>query len=463
MTKQLKLKLLVFFLISSLGFSCLVLPDSSAVGISVFYIIQFVCLWFVCPNRKKLFIFIPVIMFALNSFLSANTIWKVPNLIVSVFLFGGLLTDFSIKEDSLKFIPQVFSRLTDSIEHFAVPFKWILELNNGNAPVIKRVAVAILFAVPCAFILIVVLSNADMVFSLKTKALIGAVKNFFSVNVVLKIIFGVIFGLFSFGILFSGYSKKELKISELNTKKGDLIIINILLSVVLFVYTMFVLIQFKYLFAGATLPEGLTYTQYARKGFFELLFLTGVNVLAILVVIKSTKSYEGKWLMLTKSLCYYLLVVTIVLLVSSFYRMMLYSWSDGLTRLRFFVFGFLIFEAIGLIVTFVYINKPSFNIALCYIIIALSYYSVLNIVPTDKIVAKNQLEKYLNGSREDIDYVFSLSLDAQDEIKYLIDNENNEEIKYLKENFIAENLPHDCMDNWRKFNVSTYRASKLLK
>lgn len=463
MTNQLKIKLLLFWLISSISFSYLFLPESSGIGITIFYVVHFACLWFVCPNRKRLFIYIPVFVFALNSFFSANTIWRIPNLFVSVLLFSGMWTDFSIKEDNLRFIPQTLLRLADSIEHFSIPFKWILELNSGKTSVIKKVAVAVLFAIPCAFILIVVLSNADMVFSLKTVNLIDSVISFFSISTVFRIILGVVFGLFLFSILFNAHARTEMKTKTINSKKGDLIIINILLSTALLIYTVFVIIQFKYLFAGASLPAGLNYTQYARKGFFELLSLTGVNVLAILLVIRLTKTYDKKRVNLTKILCYYLLIVTVVLLVSSFYRMTLYTGDDGLTRLRFFVLGFLIFELVGLILTFIYIAKPNFNIVLCYFIIAFAYYLVLNLVPTDKIVAKNQLEKYLNGSRRDAEYVFELSCDAVDEIKYLIENCDDDAIKHMGKQFIAKNIPYDTFDSWQSFNLSTYRAKKSLK
>ena len=431
MTNQLKIRLLLFWLISSISFSYLVLSEGTALGISIFYILHFICLWFVCPNRKRLLIYIPIFIFSFNSFFSANTIWKIPNLFVSLLLFCGMWTNFSIKTDSLRFIPEIFLRLADSIEHFGVPFKWMLDLNNGKAHVIKRIAIAVLLAIPCAFILIVVLSNADMVFSLKTINLINFFIDFLSINTVIRIVLGIIFGLFLFGILFSAYAKTEMESRQISSKRGDLIIINIFLSTILLVYTVFVVIQFKYLFAGATLPAGLSYTQYARKGFFELLALTGVNIFSILLVIKLTKSYERKCIAFTKILCYYLLFVTIVLLVSSFYRMMLYTGEDGLTRLRFYVLGFLGFELVGLIITFFYIAKPNFNIVLCYFIIALTYYLVLNLVPADKIIAKNQIEKYLSGNRRDVQYVFTLSCDARDEIKYLLDTCDDQAIQHM--------------------------------
>jgi len=225
---------------------------------------------------------------------------------------------------------------------------------------------------------------------------------------------------------------------------------------------LFVIIQFKYLFAGLALPKGLTYTEYARKGFFELLSLTGINIAAILAVVKLTKKHQGRWVLFTKVLCHYLCVVTIVLLISSFYRMFLYTNDDGLTRLRFFVMGFLVFEAIGLVTTFVYIAKPKFNIALIYLVLALSYYTILNIIPTDNIIAKNQINKYLDNERTGLHYIFTLSADAAPAMELLFENTDKEELRDNVKQFIEEKTSLDIPQRWQRYNFSIEKAKRLL-
>ncbi|MBO5363909.1 MAG: DUF4173 domain-containing protein, partial [Clostridia bacterium] len=249
----------------------------------------------------------------------------------------------------------------------------------------------------------------------------------------------------------------EEKISASHLK-GDLIIINVLLTSILLVYTLFVFIQFRYLFAGSTLPEGLTYTEYARKGFFELLALTGVNIAIILTVTKITKHHQGGWLTFSKVLCHYLCAVTIVLLISSFYRMLLYTNDDGLTRLRFFVLGFLVFEAIGLLITFLYIAKSNFNLPLVYATLALGYYVLLNLIPTDNIIAKNQVDRYLKGERTEIDYVFTLSADAVPALEYLKENTDDPSLKYNVDNFIHAQTTSKIPKRWQRLNLSIERA-----
>lgn len=190
--------------------------------------------------------------------------------------------------------------------------------------------------------------------------------------------------------------------------------------------------------------------------------LTGINIVIILAVIKLTKSYTGKWVTVTKALCHYLCAVTIILLVSSFYRMYLYTNDDGLTRLRFFVMGFLVFEAIGLLFTFMYIAKPKFNISLVYVVIALAYYTILNVVPADNIIAKNQIDKYLCGEREGLEYIFTLSSDAAPAMEYLYENTSDEALKQNVRDFMHNRLDYDIPQRWQRYDLATARAEVIM-
>lgn len=463
MNKTLKIKLILYALISAIGFSYLVLPANAGIGVLIFAVLQFVCLWFTVPNKRRLFLFIPILIMSVNCFTSANPIWRVSNFIISILLYGGMFIDFNFKTDSFAFITNTLIRLITSFSHFFLPFKWMFELNSDKAPVMKRIAIALVIAIPSAIVLITVLANADMVFSLKTESVIEYVSDFINPNALFKIMCGIFVGLFLFGLLYNAYTEGDEETGEAKFFNGDLIIINILLVTILAVYTLFVIIQFTYLFAGSTLPDGLTYTEYARKGFFELLLLTGVNIVIILSVIKLTKAYSGKWLQCTKILCHYLCAITIVLLVSSFYRMLLYTNDDGLTRLRFFVMGFLGFEAIGLIITFIYIAKPNFNIVFVYMMIALSYYTVLNVVPSDRIIAKNQIDQYVREQREELEYIFTLSADAAPAMEYLIENTQDEALRMKVKNFVEEGTKFEIPERWQRFNLSVENAKEILE
>jgi len=231
------------------------------------------------------------------------------------------------------------------------------------------------------------------------------------------------------------YFKKEDTLVNIINKndsfkhlKGDIIVLNIFLTSILIVYTIFIAIQFKYLFSGGTLPKGLNYSEYARRGFFELVFLSVLNIAIILLTgyLLRDKIYNGKnkWVVFTKLMLIYLCLVTAILLISSYYRMSLYDRAYGFTRLRVLVYIFLFFEALGLIATLAYIIKHNFNILLVYAAIGLTFYLTLNLVRIDEIIAKRNVDMYLSGLAEeiDIDYLMTLSQDALPQIVRLTDS-----------------------------------------
>ncbi len=460
MTKQLKLKMLFYIVLSAIGFSYLVLPEDSGIGVPLFVILQFACLWFLVPDRKKLLWLIPVFLLSFNSFLSASIIWKPWNLVVCSILPCCMFLDFSWK-DNCSYLSSIIIRLISSFRQVFLPFQWVLEFNADKSPVIKRIAVALIITIPCVILLILVLSSADMVFRIKAEGLITQFTNLIRFNVLSKGFFGILFALFLFGNLYQAHTCRFEKPIASSRLKGDLVIINILLTSILFVYTLFVIVQFRYLFAGAILPEVLTYTAYARKGFFELLALTGINMAIILTITKITRHHQGKWLTFSKILCHYLCAVTIILLVSSFYRMLLYTNDDGLTRLRFFVLGFLVFEAIGLLITFLYIARPRFNLTLIYLSLALCYYLTLNLIPTDHIIAKNQIQKYLNGERTDLEYVFTLSADAVPALNDLQEHTEDMDLQKRIDHFIAVHTESEIPKRWQRLNLSVEHAKSI--
>ncbi len=99
-------------------------------------------------------------------------------------------------------------------------------------------------------------------------------------------------------------------------------------------FLFFVALQIAYLFGGVdTLnATGLTYSAYARRGFFELIavaVLAGGLLFAVeLVVARRTRLYVGAALMLA--------IATLVIVVSAAYRMQLYQLAYGWTEQRFY-------------------------------------------------------------------------------------------------------------------------------
>lgn len=459
MERSLKIKSLWYLLISAFSFSYLILLERAGLSVPIFVIIQFVELYFLVPRKKPLLIFIPIFILSLNSFISASGIWRITNFFAAVLLYSvmelWITCDLSIKEEPSGFISPIIKNIFKPFKFFAIPFKCLSKI-KGYTNMSVRILIGILIAIPCLAFILAMLSSADQIFSHHVLSFFSAIFENLNFSVIIKMLFGFVVGFYLFGLVYSMYQPKDQKIVDSKKRTGDLIILLILHVSILLIYTVFVSIQFKYLFAGrGDLPYGLTYMGYARQGFFQLIFLTGLNVFLILITIRLTKEKSGKWAGLIKISCGYLCAVTMILLISSFYRLWLYNMDSGLTRLRFLVFGFLIFEAIGLAFTFFYIIKPKFNIVAVYSLIGLIYYLILNVVPIDAVVAKNQIDRLTETGEADVKYAVTLSVDAASQISRLLQNDN-QNIRELAQNYFKENREYynNSPKYWRQWNLS---------
>ena len=106
----------------------------------------------------------------------------------------------------------------------------------------------------------------------------------------------------------------------------------------------FVVIQFRYFFGGATsvvLTPGLTYSEYARRGFFELVAVAAL-VLPLLLTAhwlldkqKPESERAFRWLAGTQ------IMFLFVIMASAFQRMRLYQREYGLTEQRLYPTAFM--------------------------------------------------------------------------------------------------------------------------
>lgn len=421
-----KRNLLIYLAVSAISFFIFVSVSGAGVSVPIFVAIQIAGLWYLLPQKKYILAILPLFIFSLNSLLYANSMWNVSNFFVAAICYAVMAVwiarGISFRDTS----PAIFVRIADAIFNalscFKLPFQWASAAKKESMRMVRRILAGVAISIPLLVVLVAILSSADMIFAEMTFDFINELFELISLHTIWRLILSALVGLFLFGILHGILAKnKEAKEFKDTVMNGDTMIINIVLAAILVIYTLFAIVQFRYLFAAAyELPYGLNFAAYARRGFFELLFLSFVNIAFIIGTVWLTKAQTGIGAKISKCLCLYLCAATVLLLVSSFYRMMLYSTDFGLTRLRLLVFGFLIFEAIGLVFTFFYIIKPKFNIILVYCVIALSYYMVLNLAPIDRIVARNQVDRYFASEQSGIWYVLSLSADAAPEVERLL-------------------------------------------
>ena len=292
--------------------------------------------------------------------------------------------------------------------HFSAIFKKEKPKSNN---IIKKVFFGILISIPIILLLISLMSIADSIFN---KLFEDTIKNLnidFG-NIIYRIFLFAVFVIITFAYLLSLKSDmhklKKDDFNEINIK-FDVIIVSTTLVLVNAILSIFTLVQFKYLFSGGKLPEGFSYAEYARKGFFELVFIS-VIIIFILMMSINIKRIENSIGKIIYSIVQSILVINVyVILYSAFKRMNLYEAQFGYTILRVFTELIMLFLAILFLLGFVRIWKENLNLTKAYIVVSILAISLLPYTNMDVYITKKNIKLYKETNKIDILYLTSLS------------------------------------------------------
>jgi hypothetical protein len=188
----------------------------------------------------------------------------------------------------------------------------------------------------------------------------------------------------------------------------------------------FVALQAAYLFGGRDTLEasGITYAEYARRGFFELLavaFLVAGLVLAL----------EG--LVRTRTRVYVLaaiglVLLTIVVLASAFLRLRLYQDAYGWTELRFYVLAAIAWLAIGAVIAVVTLERNQTRWLIHgMLLVSFAFGLGFNLIGPVRFIAEQNIERAANpklvapGGETGLD-VFYLAILGDDALTLLAEN-----------------------------------------
>lgn len=190
-----------------------------------------------------------------------------------------------------------------------------------------------------------------------------------------------------------------------------------ILAMINLVYLLYAGVQFAYIFGvfAGSLPDGLTPAQYARNGFFELAFISCINVALLLISIRLTRR-EGRGGLWIRFLAVFLLALSFVQLVSALLRMRLYVLVFGFTQLRFFVAAFMLLLAVYFLFILLREFVSGFPLLRSMVFAGAVSLVILNYSVPDAQIVKYNIAHYQSGelSHLDTEYIMnSLSADGK--------------------------------------------------
>ncbi|HAV77365.1 MAG TPA: hypothetical protein DCX53_08430, partial [Anaerolineae bacterium] len=210
----------------------------------------------------------------------------------------------------------------------------------------------------------------------------------------------------------------------------------IVLGSVIVLFLAFVVIQFQYFFGGHTniSIEGFTFSEYARRGFGELVTVAFFSLLMLLGLGAITKRENETQRKTFSGLGVTLVVLVLVMLVSAFQRLVLYEFAYGFSRLRTYTHVFMIWLGL-LLVTVVILElfRRDQAIGMTMILASLGFVISLGVLNVDGFIVKQNIQRELSGSvdsafpqeRPDLDAQYFLDL-SDDAVPALVAGFTNE-------------------------------------
>ncbi|OLE00731.1 MAG: hypothetical protein AUG91_03540 [Actinobacteria bacterium 13_1_20CM_4_69_9] len=219
----------------------------------------------------------------------------------------------------------------------------------------------------------------------------------------------------------------------------------------------FVAVQFRYLFGGSALVQSrahLTYAEYARHGFFELVAVAGLTLSVLLL---ADWALAGRGRRAFRWLAAALLVLLGIVIASALQRMRLYVEHFGLTELRLYATGVILWLAVvsaWFALTVLRGRRHAFAVGALVAGFAATF--VLNFVNPDATIARTNVTR----PAVDVSYLANLSDDAVPTLVTRIRS-----LPPPQRAVLARALLHrvDAGGDWRSWNLSRSRAAAAIR
>ena len=356
-----------------------------------------------------------------------------------------------------KYLHSIARTCTDSLGELGSPVAdatWYCKnkLDKQNKKYLYLL-VGILITIPVFLIVFALLTSADIVFKHMADKAVGNLDLGDLAPIALQF---AVFFFVCYGII-ATLCKKKLVEEVPDKRTGEPLIAIPVSGVLTLLYLVFSGVQILYLFIGnMELPEGYTYAEYAREGFFQLLAVSILNLIMVLVGLCYFKKNKVLKVILTiMSAC------TFVMLASSAMRMIIYIQYYYLTFLRILVLWGLLLLTIIFAGVVVYIFKENFPLFRYSVVVVTCMYLLLSFGHPDYWIAKVNVagceedsSDFFKGNRyRDFYFLSDLSADAAPVMTEFDENE-----RYF------ENLEERVEDvTLRNFNVSRVCAKWLME
>lgn len=321
----------------------------------------------------------------------------------------------SVLDASLSTVVAPILELIDSVG-------WLFDRMQGNWRTVGAIARGLLFTAPVVLVFALLFSAADAVFAGYMDSLAGFLRFPLAYEHITHITTIAVIGWLACGAVAYGAARRESfqrkenadrpkrKLPALGMIEGC-----IMLGSVDLLFALFVIIQFTYFFGGhaGLAVSDLSYAEYARRGFFELVAVSVLTLALVLALDSTTVRRAQRHTTIFRVLVILLVGLVGVILVSASQRMLLYEARFGFTTLRVYTHVFMYWLA----ALFAFFLLALFRIrqrifSLGVLLVMIGYLGTLNLMNVEQYIAERNIARAAEGYELDSYYLSGFSVDA---------------------------------------------------
>lgn len=316
-------------------------------------------------------------------------------------------------------IGQVLRRtVAEPLSHLKTPFA---ALAGGSG--IKRsrtgmnILIGVAVAIPIILALLILFVTADPMYQAAVMKVLESIRLNLP-EIAVDLIAGFVLWIFLSALLISPKLIKPRRQKQLQYDgAADRVAVGTFLILINLVVLTFVFIQARYLFGGRDYVRELNgmYSSYARNGFFEMLWVTLFIAAVVFVSLVIAKKQQGKVSWLVRMNAAFLCLCNLVIIASSFRRMLLYIEEYGLTINRVHTMLFMGMLAIGLLLVVIKCFAYQLKVFRGIAAVVITGICMLSVVNVEGGIAQYNVNRYLADPANvemDVDYLAELSYAA---------------------------------------------------
>ncbi len=327
---------------------------------------------------------------------------------------------------------------------------------------VRRVVLGVALATPILLVFAALFASADPVFS-------NVLTNLFAFDAETVISHTFFIGFWAF--LVAGYLRWSFLghpfqgLTPANRTVASIVPLATALGLLNALFLLFVVVQLRYFFGGAALVEatsGLTYAEYARRGFFELMTASGLVLPILLGAEALVRGATAAQVRVFRQLAGLLLGLLLVIMASALQRMRLYVAAFGLSTDRLYATAFMIL-LLGVFAWFAWtvLRGQRQRFVFGSLMQGLAVLAGLHLLNPDAFVVKSNLNRPAAERPFDAKYALTLGGDAVPALIDAMPRLGAEERCVVVRGLLARWDKADT--DWRTWNWSRARARRLVR